>query len=235
MTRIIITFIAFAVVVPPTKAETVSAPRLKKYISVVAKAAQTLSHERRELLDPIAARLAKELKRQKKTSVIFVCTHNSRRSQFSHVWAHTAATHYGLENVRFASGGTETTAANIRTVHALRRAGFSIKPTSKGDNPIYALNGLQDEIGCRLFSKIYSDKSNPKRFLAVLCCSEADKSCPVVVGAVSRLALHYVDPKISDGTVTEDATYDERCRQIATEMFYLVSQVKKRTAAKSRN
>jgi hypothetical protein len=34
-----------------------------------------------------------------------------------------------------------------------------------------------------------------------------------------------VDPKISDGTDREVATYDERCRQIAREMLFLMRQV----------
>jgi len=41
------------------------------------------------------------------------------------------------------------------------------------------------------------------------------------------VAIPYVDPKISDGTDAEARTYDERSRQIAREMFYLMHQVKR--------
>jgi hypothetical protein len=38
-------------------------------------------------------------------------------------------------------------------------------------------------------------------------------------------ANKYVDPKVSDNSPKERATYDERSRQIAREMFFLMSQV----------
>jgi hypothetical protein len=59
-----------------------------------------------------------------------------------------------------------------------------------------------------------------------MTCSEADKNCPVVRGAAVRVALPYEDPKVADGTPAEAARYDERSRQIATEMFYLFSEVR---------
>lgn len=59
-------------------------------------------------------------------------------------------------------------------------------------------------------------------------CSEADMSCPIVDGATSRYAIHYVDPKEDDDTDEEVFAYDSRCREIAREMFYLMSQVSRR-------
>jgi hypothetical protein len=47
-----------------------------------------------------------------------------------------------------------------------------------------------------------------------------------VTGSALRIPLHYEDPKASDGTPEEVATYDERARQIATEAFYTFSRVK---------
>jgi hypothetical protein len=46
-----------------------------------------------------------------------------------------------------------------------------------------------------------------------------------VAGAFRRIALPYEDPKASDGTLEEAATYDERCAQIAREMLYALSLV----------
>jgi arsenate reductase len=40
------------------------------------------------------------------------------------------------------------------------------------------------------------------------------------------MPLPYDDPKISDGTPLESTTYDQRSEQIATEMLYLMSEVK---------
>ena len=61
-----------------------------------------------------------------------------------------------------------------------------------------------------------------------MCCSKADKKCPVIQGASSRYAIHYVDPKICDDTTEESFAYDERCREIAREMFYIMSKVHER-------
>ena len=76
------------------------------------------------------------------------------------------------------------------------------------------------------YSKTYDDPSNPQEgFAAVMTCSQADKNCPMVMGAALRVAIPYDDPKAADGTPEEAQRYDERCNQIATEMFYLFSQV----------
>jgi arsenate reductase len=47
-----------------------------------------------------------------------------------------------------------------------------------------------------------------------------------VAGATFRISLASDDPKLADGTPAEQARYDERCRQIAREMFYLFAQLR---------
>ena len=69
----------------------------------------------------------------------FICTHNSRRSHLTQVWAQAAAAHYNITGIRTHSGGTEATACNHRTIRALRRSGFSIVDTTGGDNPQYLI------------------------------------------------------------------------------------------------
>jgi len=76
------------------------------------------------------------------------------------------------------------------------------------------------------FSKVYAAAPNPQAdFLAVMTCSDADAACPQVKGATKRFSLPYDDPKVFDGTAEEVFKYDERCQQIAREMFYLFSNV----------
>jgi arsenate reductase len=48
-----------------------------------------------------------------------------------------------------------------------------------------------------------------------------------VDGASLRVPLHFEDPKKSDNTPREAAAYDERCAQIAREMLYVFSRVKR--------
>lgn len=194
--------------------------------SLVAEA-QNLPQERRALLDEAARFVAGQLKRGDHADLVFICTHNSRRSQFGQVWAKVAADYYGLEKVRSYSGGTETTACNLRTVQSLRRAGLQVVATSAGDNPLYLAQYAEDRPAIELNSKVYSDQPvTLDGFAAMMCCSDADEKCPVVHGAEMRVALHYIDPKVSDDTAEESSTYDDRSKQIGSEMFYLFGTVR---------
>lgn len=154
----------------------------------------------------------------------FICTHNSRRSHMSQIWARTAAAYYGVPGVTTYSGGTEATAFNPRAVAALERAGFEIEARSDDANPVYEVRYAEAATPIEAFSKVYDQEPNPKRdFAAVMTCSSADQACPFVPGAAVRVAIPFEDPKAFDGTKRETRAYDERCRQIATEMLYVFS------------
>lgn len=158
--------------------------------------------------------------------LIFICTHNSRRSQLAQVWAQTAAYLKGIGGVETYSGGTEATTFDSRAVAALERAGFSIEIRSAGDNPVYAVRYSDDAPAMECFSKTYDQPPNPAGgFCAVMTCSAADEACPVVLGAAERISLPYDDPKDTDGTPHERRTYDQRCRQIAREMLTAFSRL----------
>jgi protein-tyrosine-phosphatase len=183
--------------------------------------------ERKQALGEAASFIDARIHAGKVADLTFVCTHNSRRSHFAQLWAQTAACYYGLTNVNTYSGGTEVAACNIRTVRALRRAGFSIAKSSGGSNPLYLAQFSDTQPAVKLYSKVFTAPENPQNdFAAIFCCDHAAESCPVVKNAALRLPVLYVDPKASDGSPAEQATYDERCRQIAREMFYMMSQVK---------
>jgi len=198
-----------------------------------AEALNEVPAERRAVLDKAARFIRERLDAGKPAQLTFVCTHNSRRSHLAQIWTQTAAAHYGIANIQTASGGTEATACNIRTVKALRRAGFSVADCTGGTNPVYVAQITDTGPGLRLFSKVYDHPDNPQKdFAALMCCDQADAGCPVVLGAAARFAIHYVDPKVTDNTPAESATYDERSQQIAREMFYMISRVRTLTTAK---
>ncbi len=181
---------------------------------------------RKEALTQIAAFVSGKLKSAQIPQLTFICTHNSRRSHMSQIWAMTAARSYGIAGVECYSGGTEATAFNSRAVAAMERAGFKIETVTEGDNPIYHVYYAEDAVPVKAFSKVYDDSKNPrKEFCAVMTCSQADEACPVVLGAEERISIPYNDPKESDGTPDETKVYDERCKQIAREMAFLFSLV----------
>ena len=201
---------------------------LGPYVEIVLKNLDEVSTERKEVLDEIASDISSRLLEGQEAMLTYICTHNSRRSHMAQLWALTAATYYGLEGVTMFSGGTEATECNIRTVAALRRAGFSVVSSDQQTNPVFLIQYSDDQPPMKAYSKLYNESGNPSEdFIALMCCSQADMQCPVVGGATSRFAIHYVDPKESDDTDEEMSAYDSRCREIAMEMFYLMSQVKK--------
>ncbi|MEQ9468850.1 MAG: protein-tyrosine-phosphatase [Ekhidna sp.] len=193
--------------------------KLKQYIS-------SLGHT--ELDEPrkaILADLINYIQGRSGAKLNFICTHNSRRSHLSQVWAQTMAAYFGVKVETF-SGGTEATAFHPNAVASLERAGFTIKG-GDGKNPQYKVqfDASIEPIIC--YSKTFDDPANPASgFAAIMTCSEADADCPLVLGADARIKLFYEDPKVSDGTPGETKTYDERCRQIAAEMYFVFSQIK---------
>ncbi|MBI3879567.1 MAG: protein-tyrosine-phosphatase [Verrucomicrobia bacterium] len=200
----------------------------------VARELDRVHAERRAVLDAIAADITARLAAGKSAELTFICTHNSRRSHMSQIWAQTAACYYGLERVSAFSGGTDVTECNCRTVTAMRRAGFSIEDATTGDNPVYLVRYADDRPPIRAYSKLYSADANPKQdFIALMTCSVADKSCPIVKGAIARHAIHYADPRLCDDTPTETTAYNERCREIAREMFYIMAEVHRRESART--
>jgi len=199
--------------------------KLKKTISELTQGFSSISEERKQTLQEVAKYISKDLNEKDSVKLNFICTHNSRRSHLAQIWTQTASNYYEIEGVETYSGGTEATAFNPRAVAAIERAGFHVKNTV-GENPRYEVKFSEDAEPMICFSKKFDDPVNPdKNFAAIMTCSDADENCPFVPGTSFRKAVTYRDPKESDGTDHEKETYDERCRQIGTEMFYMMSQV----------
>jgi arsenate reductase len=202
-------------------------PAVQKYADSRVGEFDQIPAARKEQLQRLSDYIASEVRAGKPIRLTFICTHNSRRSHMSQIWASVAAEYYGIRGVESFSGGTEATAFNPRAIAVIDRAGLKVEATTEGKNPHYAVR-FRDDKPLDCFSKAYSDAPNPKEgFCAVMTCSQADKACPVVLGCSQRVAIPFDDPKVSDSTPEEAATYDERCRQIAREILYAFSQVKK--------
>lgn len=208
---------------------------LQAYVTNAERDFSKIPQERKIELEKIAAFIQARVKSGEPIQITYICTHNSRRSHFGQIWGVTAAAYYNIPNVKTFSGGTEATAFNERAVAACKRVGFDVKKLSEGKNPVYEVKYALNSEPIQLFSKLFTDQSNPltdqsnpqNDFCAVLTCSQADEACPVVKGASLRVSVPYEDPKMYDGQVNEAEKYDERCKQIATETLYVFSQVKK--------
>jgi len=187
----------------------------------------TVIDERKEILQPLVEFIQSKVNDDKEIRINFICTHNSRRSHLSQVWAQTLAYHFNIKNVFCYSGGTKSTALNPLVAETLQHSGFEVKTISEGNNPIYSIKYAKNEHPVIGFSKKLDDDFNPKsEFVAIMTCSQADDGCPFISGAEKRLPLTFEDPKIFDGTPQQTEKYNERSLQIATELFYVFSQIK---------
>jgi arsenate reductase len=201
-------------------------PVLNSTVEQLTSQFDQISAERKELLKQLTQFVQNKTKAGQNVYLNFICTHNSRRSHLSQLWAQAAAHLYGIPNVFCFSGGTEATAFNPRAVKAMMDTGFSIKMTKEGDNPVYEVSYADDVTPVIAFSKKYDDPFNHnKDFAAIMTCSHADENCPLVLGASARIALTYDDPKNFDGTPQEAAKYKERVLEIGKEILYAFSQV----------
>ena len=194
--------------------------------STVARARQiNINEDRLAVLKSLIDYIQSKIDQGKEINLNFICTHNSRRSQFSQIWAQTAADYFGVPGKSY-SGGVEVTAFNERAVASIKRSGFKV--VAQGDNnPIYSVFHSDQHDPIKAFSKLFDNPVNKaEQFAAVMTCSHADENCPFIPGTEQRIAVRYEDPKAFDDSPQEAAKYDERSMQIASEMFYVFSKVR---------
>ena len=185
---------------------------------------QNIPSTRKVLLIQIIDYIKSKIDNNQEINLNFICTHNSRRSQLSQVWAKVASVYYGIE-INSYSGGVEVTAFNERAIDSLVRSGFSIL-FENSINPKYEISYSENENPIIAFSKLFDDDFNKADyFAAIMTCSDADENCPLIPKAEKRIPLRYDDPKSHDDTPIESEKYDERSLQIASEMFYIFSQI----------
>lgn len=199
--------------------------KLTKTIQIIA--AIPVAEERKIVLQPLVEYIREKVNSNDEIRLNFICTHNSRRSHLSQIWAQTMAFQFGIKNVFCYSGGTEATAMFPKVGETLVNQGFQIQKVSEEQNPVYAVKFDVNQHPIICFSKTYFDDFNPKaNFGAIMTCSNADEGCPMVFGAEARFPIKYDDPKAFDGTEVMNEKYAERSLQIASEMYFVFSQIK---------
>ena len=188
----------------------------------------TISTDRKAVLQPLVDYIQQKVNQNQAVNLNFICTHNSRRSHLSQVWAQVSASFYDIKNVYCYSGGTEETALFPKVAETLGNQGFQIFKIADTNNPTYSIKFDENEMPIIGFSKKYDNAFNPvSQFGAIMTCSQADGGCPFIVGAEKRMPITFEDPKVSDGTAQQNEVYQQRSTEIATEMMYVFSQIKK--------
>ncbi|HEY8402952.1 MAG TPA: protein-tyrosine-phosphatase [Cytophagaceae bacterium] len=203
-------------------------PPVKNHIDRATATFNTIPGNRKKILLKISEYISNKLKAGEQANLLFVGTHNSRRSIIGQIWGQTAAAYYEINNVKTFSAGTEASAFNPNAVNAIERAGFRVRKEKEGANPIYRLYFEEGASSIICFSKTYNDGTIPKDNLcAIMTCSEADSNCPDIPGTELRISCPYDDLKAFDETPQQEEKYSECCFQIATELLFVFSNVKK--------
>ena len=199
---------------------------IKERCEILSKNFKEINPERKALLEKLAAHIQGKINENEEINLVYVCTHNSRRSHLGQVWGKVAADFYGFKINTFSSG-TEATAFNQNAINTLICAGFDVKKLHENENPKYeVIFGEGKSNLC--FSKTIDNESLPKEnFAAVMTCGDADENCPFIPGCDLRIRTTYFDPKSYDNSVLKDEKYIERSNQIAMECLYVFSLIKK--------
>jgi arsenate reductase (thioredoxin) len=202
----------------------VTAPLEQRFAAWEA-AGPTGDSAHRARLETLVSTLKAERSQSGQLDLLFVCTHNSRRSHMGQLLAAVAARRVRVP-VRTFSAGTEATAFNPRAAAALLRAGFEIASSDTGPNPHAQVSWARGEPPADVFSKTLADPSLPRSgFVAIMTCAQADAACPFVKGAAARVSVPYEDPKLADGTPEEAQRYDERVEQIGRDLAWVFRQL----------
>ncbi len=188
----------------------------------IEKKAASISSDRKIILNNIARKIITTMYGDGQCHLLFVCTHNSRRSQaaqllFNHFIQNC---HFDIEAY---SAGTEATCFNQSMIKAANHFDFPLSTQENTLNPVYTLSLEEITNSNTYFSKIVEHKINPvQNTIAVMVCNDADRNCPIITSAKYRIPLPYKDPKASDGTTDEQATYQATFIEIGAEMYYLI-------------
>jgi arsenate reductase len=117
----------------------------------------------------------------KKTRVLFVCVHNSARSQMAEAFLNTLAG----DRFEAMSAGLEPTSVNPLAVEVMKEAGIDISDNATTD--VFELY-RNDE----LFS-----------YVITVCDAETAQKCPVFPGITERINWSFEDPSTYTGSHEE--------------------------------
>ncbi|MBM3418122.1 MAG: protein-tyrosine-phosphatase [Bacteroidetes bacterium] len=195
--------------------------------SVLAQLFNEISQGRKQILEKIAGEIQIKVRENKDINLMYVCTHNARRSHFGQIWSAVAAAYYKVPNVKTFSGGVEVTSFHPSAIKALESIGFQINKISDGENPFYEVY-YNDAAPLLCFSKEVTHEVNAQdEFIAIMVCGEAEQNCPFIPSASMRISTTYEDPKKYDDTPVELFEYVKSSLLIGLECLYLYSFINK--------
>jgi arsenate reductase len=119
--------------------------------------------------------------------VLFLCTHNSARSQMAEGFLRAMAG----DRFEAGSAGTEKTSVNPLAIRAMAELGVDLSGHT---------------------SKVYEDVASEGWDFLITVCDDANERCPWVPGSVKRLHWSFADPSRATGTEEERLAVFRRVR-----------------------
>ena len=110
-----------------------------------------------------------------KQRVLFLCTHNSARSQMAEGFLRSMA----ADRFEAQSAGTEKTSVHPLAIRAMAERGIDITAHT---------------------SKVFTDQMRQSGDYLITVCDDANEQCPLVPGFQNRLHWSFEDPSRSGGT-----------------------------------
>jgi arsenate reductase (thioredoxin) len=131
--------------------------------------------------------------------VLFICTHNSSRSQM----AEGLVNHDLAGKVQAFSAGTDPTYVHPLAIAAMGEVGIDIS---------------------RQRSKFLDEFANEKFDFVITLCDHAAESCPVFFGGTRRMHMGFPDPSVITGSEEEKLAFFRNLRdQIRKEIVGFLS------------
>jgi arsenate reductase len=121
------------------------------------------------------------------TRVLFLCTHNSARSQMAEGFLRAMAG----DRFEAGSAGTEKTSVNPLAIRAMSELGIDLGGHT---------------------SKLYEDVASEAWDYLITVCDDANERCPWVPGSVQRLHWSFPDPSRATGSEEERLAVFRRVR-----------------------
>jgi arsenate reductase (thioredoxin) len=121
------------------------------------------------------------------TRVLFLCTHNSARSQMAEGFLRAMAG----DRFEVGSAGTEKTSVNPLAIRVMAELGIDLGGHT---------------------SKLYADMASQSWDYLITVCDDANERCPWVPGSVQRLHWSFPDPSRATGSEEERLAVFRRVR-----------------------
>ncbi|WP_196884902.1 hypothetical protein [Aureivirga sp. CE67] len=185
-----------------------------------------ISEERKDTLNLISKAILDEYLENNCVNINFICSHNSRRSQFAQVWGNYAINYFSIPNMECFSGGTMATAFHRNTIKSLKEVGFHFDlKTFNHQNPEYIVSYKDCKKPFVVFSKLIDDAINNYPYIAITTCDTVEKKCPLFTDCIKYFQLPYEDPKNYDNTALKQEKYATLNMRVASEMAFLFKHI----------